>query len=102
MKTTIYCKPTSQGIHSFYLKNGNEEYFLFCQSFRKGVQDYYGCGVHLDKARDYSKSNHDEAIRRTMTKLPIYIKYIEKEYGVTILNKTKKKNDASYKSRRCA
>ena len=37
MKTTIYCRPTAKGVHSFYLMVGTEEFFLFSQAYRKGV-----------------------------------------------------------------
>ena len=33
------------------------EYFLFSQSYRKGVQNYFGKGVRLDQARNFAKSN---------------------------------------------
>ena len=28
MKATIYCKATDKGVHTFYLAQGGEEYFL--------------------------------------------------------------------------
>ena len=67
MRNTIYCKPTAKGIHSFYLKNDGNEYFLFSQDYRKGVNDYYKSGVSLDRAADFTKSKFDNAIIKTMT-----------------------------------
>lgn len=96
MKTTIYCKPTAQGIHSFYLLTDAGEYFLFSQNYRKGVQSYFGKGVRLDQARNYAKTNRDTAIIKTMNKLPAYIKYVEKEYGICILEQTKKREKPQY------
>ncbi len=91
MRTIIYCKPTEKGIHSFYLNNGqNEVFYLFSQAYRKSVEEYYGKGVSIDDAIRYSKAHKDSSITRTMTKIPIYIRYVENEYGVAILNKTKK------------
>lgn len=99
MKATIYCEPTSKGVHSFFLITAEEKYFLFSQDYRQGVHDYYKKGVLLEEATNFSKSHRDNAIRRTMTKIPMYIKYIEKEYGVEILEQTKKRN--RYNSRYC-
>ena len=99
MKNTIYCKTTSKGTHSFYLKNEGNEYFLFSQEYRKGVNDYYKLGVNLDKAADFTKSKFDSAIIRTMSKIFMYIKYIEKEYGIEVLRQTMKKNKKYSKSR---
>lgn len=96
MTPIIYCKPIQKGIHSFYLATNSNEYFLFNQNYRKGVQYYFGKGVTLNHAINFSKSNGDTAIIKTMSKLPIYIKYIEKEYEITILNQTKKRQNSNY------
>ena len=92
MRTEIYCKPTEKGIHSFYLIMGSEEFFLFSQAYRRGVDEYYGSGVLLKEAMDYSKAHKDSAITRTMSKIPMYVRYIEKEYDLEILEKTKRLN----------
>lgn len=103
MKTMIYCRPTAQGIHSFYIISEGEEFFLFSQNYRKGVHRYFSKGVRLDEAYDYSKTNRDSAVIKTMNKLPMYIKYIEREYGITILNQTQKRNQTlRYIERLCA
>lgn len=106
MKTIIYCKPTAQGIHSFYLLTDAGEYFLFNQNYRKGVQRYFSKGVRLDQARNYAKTNKDTAIIKTMDKLPIYIKYVEKKYGISILEQTQKREQTQYsygsKEKHCA
>lgn len=103
MKTMIYCRATAQGIHSFYVVCEGREFFLFSQNYRKGVHSYFNKGVRLDEAYDYSKTNRDSAIIKTMNKLPLYIKYIEREYGITILNQTKIRNQTlHYRKRLCA
>lgn len=101
MQDTIYCKTTSQGTSTFYLKTTKGEYFLFNQNYRKGVNDYYRKGVSLDNATNYSKSKFDSAIIRTMSKIFMYIKYVEKEYEVEVLKQTIKKNKKYSKSRIC-
>lgn len=101
MKTTIYCKPTAKGIHSFYLMIGNEEFFLFSQAYRKGVEEYYGRGVRIDESMKYSRAHNDSAITRTMDKIPMYVKYIEKEYAIEVLEQTKKRSSQNYRMR-CA
>ena len=91
MKTFITCRPTEKGIHTFYLFFEKERYFLFSQPYRKGVARYYRDGVCVDEALNCSKAHGDAAIMRTMRKLPIYIRYIEKEYDIEVLKKTKKR-----------
>lgn len=91
MKPQIYCRATAKGEHSFYLYVDGQEYFLFRQAFRKGVQHYFAKGIRLDDVYDYAKAKHDNAIIRTLTKIPLYIKYIESEYDLAILKRTQKK-----------
>ena len=92
MKTKIYCETSIKGAHSFFMINNGQEYYLFSQDYRKGVQEYYSRGVSLDEAINFAKSRKDNAIRRTMSKIPMYVKYIEKEYGKEVLEQTKRKN----------
>lgn len=98
MKTTIYCKLTDKGAHSFYLLVGRKEFYLFSQAYRKGVGKYYGKGVCIDKSMKYSKAHYDSAITKTMDKIPMYLRYIEKEYDIEVLEKTKKRNAQNYKA----
>ena len=58
----------------------------------RGVNEYFRDGVRLDDALNFSRAKGDNAIKRTMEKLPSYIKYIEREYDLEILRKTAKKN----------
>lgn len=91
MTTKIICKPTAKGIHSFYLTCEMGTYFLFCQNYRKGVQEFYSKGVSLKNAIDVSKGKKDTAIVRTMNKILPYIRYIEKEYDIKVLDRTSRK-----------
>jgi hypothetical protein len=97
MVTTIYCTPTAKGVHSFYIEASGETHFLFSQDYRRGVNEYFRDGVRLDDALNFSRAKGDNAIKRTMEKLPKHIEYIEREYDLEILRKTAKKNAKHYK-----
>lgn len=97
MKTMIYCESTDRGKHSFYLTVGSREYYLFCQNYRRGVQQYFSKGVSIDQSMNYSRAHGDDALIRTMTKIPMYVNYIEKEYGIEVFEQTKKKNGNNYR-----
>lgn len=73
----------------FFLTYNNVEYWLFTGKLRKGVLNFYEKGVDLNKALDFSKSHNDTAIIKTMEKLPLYIRYIEREENIQIFDKTK-------------
>ena len=91
MKASVFCTPTAKGVHSFYLTFEGKEYYLFQQNYRKGVQKFYSNGVSLNAALKITLAHGDVAILRTMEKLPMYIKYVEKEYGIAVLEQTQKK-----------
>lgn len=92
MKATIWCEATGKGEHTFYLKADGKRYYLFRQNYRRGVADYYRNGVFLCEAMNFGKTKGDSALVRTMQKLPSYLKYVEKEYGIQVLKQTIKKN----------
>lgn len=103
MKTTIRCRVPERGVHYFYLVHDGQEYYLFQQEYRKGVQKYYRKGVILDEAINFARTHRDCSMERTMIKIQKYTKYIEKEYDIQVFEQTKKK----YKNRhenmaRCA
>ena len=98
MKTNVYCLNTDKGVHSFYLEANGETHYLFSQTFRHGVKEYFGQGVHIDAAMDFSRAKNNTAVINTMRKLPSYIKYIEKEYGIVVLRQTVRKNAYSKRS----
>ena len=91
MANFIYSRTTDKGKQTFYLVNQDREYYLFTQKFRRGVKEYFHNRVLLKDALDISKSHRDTALIRTKTKFPMYIRYIEKEYGITVLESTLKK-----------
>lgn len=101
MKTKIYCKPTEAGIHTFYLSVDNNVYYLFHQKYRKGVQQFFGKGRSIDESRAFEKAHRDEAILRTMRKLPAYIHYVEKENDIAVYRQTQKKKQ-NQRTKRCA
>ena len=91
MATKIYCRATAKGVHSFYMEQDGKTHFLFSQNYRRGVNSYYYAGVRLDRALDHSRAKGDSALLRTMEKLPAHIRYIEREYDVTVFRKTAEK-----------
>ena len=69
MQATVFCKTTAKATQSFFVKVGGRDYFL-----------------------------HSTAVKKTLDKIPSYIRYIEKEYDVAIYEKTKKKLETKKKN----
>lgn len=95
MNAKIYCNSAQHGVNSFFVTVSNKDYYLFSQDYRRSVALYYGAGVRFEDAIDYSKSRNDRNICKTMAKLPAYIRYVEKEYGVVVYDKKAEKRRPS-------
>ena len=97
MQATVFCRTTAKETQSFFVKVGGRDYFLFQQDFRKSNKEFFRNGVGVHAINNYS-SVHSAAVKKTLDKLPSYIRYIEKEYDVAIYEKTKKKLESKKKN----
>ncbi len=88
--TRIYCN-RKDDMHVFYIKLDQQDYYLFSQKYRAGVDRFYKNGVPLDKGIRHGIGKTDYALHQTIDKIKRHIRYIEKEYAVEILNRTKLK-----------
>lgn len=86
----VFCVEETRGNHDFYVKVDGEVYFLFRQPWKAGVNEFFKNRVRLDKRFKGAIKHRDYAVLKTFEKLPSHIKYIEKEYDIAILEKTKK------------
>ena len=97
MKAIVYCRTTNKGEQTFYINVCGVNYYLFKQNFRRSVKEVFGKGVRIDELRKLS-SHPSTSVSHTVSKLPVFIKYIEKEYIVNIYNKIDKKQKGKFKS----
>ena len=91
--TIVFCRRTEKN-HDFYVRTDGNDFYLFSQKRRKSVGEFYEKGVILDKAINHGIGRPDWAIHHTMDKLVPYIRYIESEYKISILKKTKNRKAA--------
>lgn len=95
MKSKIYCRTVAKEKQAFFITVSGKEYFLFEQSYRKSVKEFFSCGVDIDKINNYTGA-HSAAVRKTLDKLPAFVKYVEKEHELEIYEKSK----VSYKTKK--
>ena len=69
----------ANNVMSFYLKVNNMTVFLFCQPFSKGVYDYFMKGRSEAEVRAFKKWNQNPRLDKTISKIPMYIRYALKE-----------------------
>ena len=86
----VFCKREDGGKQSFYLQQDDCVYFLFCQDYRRGNEEFFGRGVRLNEGLDFS-GVRNYAVRKTMEKLRVYLRYAEKEYAIAVFEKTKRR-----------
>ena len=52
------------------------------------MKKYFQNGVCINRALDHARAHGDTAVLCIMDKLPSYIRYVEREYGLKVLRKT--------------
>ena len=95
MKNYIYCTTTAKGEQTFYLIAQGTKYFLFVQAYRRSNKEVFEQGISLFDLRKLKK-HCSYSVRHTATKLPAQIHYLEKEFGISVMEKTKRKQFKSY------
>ena len=90
MKNSIYCKTTAKGQQTFYLLTQGTKYFLFVQDYRRSNKEVFEQGVSLFDLRKLKK-HCSYSVKHTAEKLPAYIRSIEQEYGILVMEKTKRR-----------
>ena len=98
MKAKIICRTTAKRVHTFYLVVDKQEYYLFRQNYRKSNREFFLNGKMLTEV--LSGNIHGYATHKTIEKLLPAIRYIEKEYNIAVLDKTKRKDDRKYQAYR--
>ena len=93
--SVIRCTSPVRGKLYFFVAADGEEHYLFGQTFRLSLWNRFRSGVRLEDALDWAKSH--PADQKVCEKLFKAIPYIEKEYGLTLLRKSRK---ASRRARR--
>ena len=101
MKAKFYCiKKGTQ--HQFYVYADGMEYYLFSEEYRKGVANFFSRPLTYDEVTNFSKAKRNFQIMNTMKKIPLYVRYVEKYYGLTLTNKSLKKANSEKYNKACA
>jgi hypothetical protein len=72
--------------------SNRKKYLLFSQNYRKSNKIAYAKGVLISELIKLKK-NCSRSVRRTAEKIPAYIRYIEKEHGIVVMESTKRKTN---------
>lgn len=64
---------------NFYLVTGGKRYYMFSQSFSKGVYEFFRNGRSEAELHNYKLWHKNPRLDKTIEKIPMYIRYILKE-----------------------
>ena len=99
MATTIYCKTTAKGQQSYYLTNNGKEIILFRADYRKSNKEYFGNGRTMGDVFK-AKKHHSASTRKIAERIISAIKYIEKEYEMSIFEQTAKSKSVRLRNKK--
>ena len=87
--SVVFCTQPVRGTLYFYVSSSrSDRHYLFAQSFRPDLWNRFRFGVLLDDALDRSKYplHHQKFCDKLFKAIP----YIEKEYGVRLLRRSRR------------
>lgn len=91
----IICTQPVHGTLYFFVLVYGERHYLFGQAFYPSLWSRYRFGVLLDDALDWSKCHGLPAEVKVREKIFKSIPYIEKEYGIALLRRSRKSSRRS-------
>ena len=77
MKNKITISKSNDMI-TFYLNSKGRSFYLFTQKFSKAVYEFFAPGRSENEIRNYKSWDKNPRLDKTITKIPVYIKYISK------------------------
>ena len=87
-RAIIKCSKDAKGNHlNFYAVTGEQSLFIFSRKYNNEVSCYFKNGVPVSEVFNISKVYRRPAVRNIMEQLPVYIRFVEREYGVELLRK---------------
>ncbi|MBQ7309689.1 MAG: hypothetical protein IJW87_05870 [Clostridia bacterium] len=63
----------------FFLVSDKGRHYLFTQAFSKGVYDFFRDGKAESELRSYKTWEKNPRLDKTIEKIPMYVRYVERE-----------------------
>ena len=75
---TVYCTKNSNGTLDFYACSTAGKCYLFTQKFYTSVYNMYRNPLTIKQATNFRKADENTILRKVIEKLPVYLRYAEK------------------------
>ena len=69
------------------------------QAYRRSNKEVFEQGISLYNLRKFKK-HCSYSVRHTAEKIPAHIRYIEQEYGISVMEMTKRKQESHKRKKR--
>lgn len=89
MNKQIICKGQPNQV-AFFLDYNGKRYFLFTQKYNRSVFNHFRNGVHISKMLEHH-SNENKIYSKTIQRINMMVKYIEREYDIQVFKNSCKK-----------
>ena len=80
---TVYCTKNETGSLDFYVCSSSGECYLFTQKYYRSVYEMYHTPLTIKQATDFRKADKNTILIKVIEKLPVYLRYAEKNYNYT-------------------
>ena len=81
MEGKIIVHKANDRINFYWINRSLGKCYLFSQKFSKGVFEFFRNGRSTGEIRNFKKWNVNSRLDKTITKLPMYMRYVQKEYA---------------------
>lgn len=81
MKGKIVVVNKKDMLHFYWIVKGIGKLYLFSQKFSKCVYDFFCKGRSVTEVLSFKQWNRNPRLDKTITKLPIYMRYSWKEHN---------------------
>lgn len=78
MRNKIEITKKNNKIHFYFISSG-KRYYMFSQSFSKGVYEFFRNGRSEAELYSYKLWHKNPRLDKTIEKIPMYIRYVIKE-----------------------
>lgn len=83
----------------FFAEDEQESVYIFSRKYRTNLFNYFRKGISTRKLYDFTKTHRSSVVINTMLQLRTHLRFIEKEYGVAILEKRGENKKPKYNRR---
>ena len=92
-------EPQGAKVLDFFAEDEQERVYIFSRKYRTNLFNYFRKGISTRNLYDFTKTRRSSVVINTILQLRTHLRFIEKEYGVEILEKRGENKKPKYNRR---